>query len=198
LLSFGPVKEATAAYLQGVLEEGEQGPWLRSRFSAQDPKIEIASDVKDVARCIGGAVETMDGKASSTLPIHEPFRLSLRYRVLREIDAPLIPNFHFYDEEGRRFFISMPQHPAPRQRGAYTAECVVPPYLMNTGRYMAGMALSSFDINPSVYFDAQYCLRFEVVEPPGVDERRHGFVGVLPGVTRPRLEWRFGVDERHA
>ena len=192
--AFGTAEEITAAYIRRIIEQEEPGSWLRPKFTVGSRDIRITSDIGGYAECIGGSVESMVGEISARLAIHEPLRLRLHYRLLKDLDFPIVPNFHVYDEEGKRFFITMPKQSAPQRAGRYTAECIVPAFVMNVGRYMVGMALSSFTLDTPIHFDAQYCLHFEIFEPSGVDERRHGYAGALPGLARPRLDWRVGLD----
>ena len=42
-----------------------------------------------------------------------------------------------------------------------------------------------------MHFYTESALRLEVIEPRGIDPRRHGFEGEWAGATRVRLEWRF-------
>jgi len=197
VVAFGPVKEVTEAYIRRVMDDDEGGTWLRPKFVADNPSIRITGGSR-YAHCVGGSVETIDGEVADTLSINKPFKLCLSYRLVKSIDVPVVPNFHVYDEEGRRFFISMPANSAPREAGPYTAHCVIPPFLMNTGRYMVGMALSSYDSPNPIHFDAQFCLRFQVIEPVGADDRRHGYGGTMPGLSRPRLDWQVVDGARHA
>jgi hypothetical protein len=43
----------------------------------------------------------------------------------------------------------------------------------------------------TVHFYAEIALGFEITEPRGVDPRRHGYDGEIPGTSRVRLEWHF-------
>jgi len=154
-----------------------------------DPNIEIYIERQGEAVCLGGSIETEDGVCTAHLPIERPVHVKLRYRVLKDLPFPLAPNFHFFDEGGSRIFISMPPEPAPCAAGDYCVTCIVPPFELNSGRFYVNLSMSSFSEQPSVHFSARESLRFEVVEKPGVDLRRHGFERPLPGVSRPRLPW---------
>jgi hypothetical protein len=77
---------------------------------------------------------------------------------------------------------------APTKQGEYIASCIVDPFVFNAGRFSVALALSGAEFAESDHFFAD-ALRFEVVEPPGVDPRRHGFEHEIPGVMRTRLAW---------
>ena len=189
VVAFKTVEEATVEYQRDVVEVIETRPWHRPEFSMADPNIEIYIERQGEAVCLGGSIETEDGVCTAHLPIERPVHVKLRYRVLKDLPFPLAPNFHFFDEGGSRIFISMPPEPAPCAAGDYCVTCIVPPFELNSGRFYVNLSMSSFSEQPSVHFSARESLRFEVVEKPGVDLRRHGFERPLPGVSRPRLPW---------
>jgi ABC-type polysaccharide/polyol phosphate transport system ATPase subunit len=143
------------------------------------------------AQCLGGTVETMEGALCGRPDIHLPFKVCLRYRLLIDSLHRIVPNFHFYDHSGNRIFISFPAETAPTGCGEYLATCVIDPFTINVGRYSIGMAVSCYELPAPVHFYAEHALRIEVVEPAGVDPRRHGYLGGIEGVTRPRLQWQF-------
>jgi hypothetical protein len=104
-----------------------------------------------------------------------------------------VPNFHFHDGFGQRVMVAFPQQSGPTARGEYQVCCVLEPFNLNTGRYSVGLALSSYEPETLVHIDASFALRFEIVERPGADPRRHGWAHDLPGVTRLRLDWQYSV-----
>jgi ABC-type polysaccharide/polyol phosphate transport system ATPase subunit len=164
--------------------------WHSSEFSLPDPNVETYIERPGEVECIGGSIETADGLRSACLPIDRPIHVKLRYRVLKDLEFPIVPNFHFYDETDARAFISMPEELPPSKAGEYCVECVVPPFLFNNGRYYVNPAVSSFSKPSSVHFSVAEALRFEVVEEEAnADPRRHGWRLALPGMSRPRLSW---------
>ncbi|MBK5652367.1 MAG: ABC transporter ATP-binding protein, partial [Rhizobium sp.] len=189
VVAFKSVEEATVEYQRDVIEVTESQPWHRSAFSVPDPNIEIYSERSGEVICLGGSIETEDGVCTAHLPIERPIHVKLRYRVLKDLSFPLAPNFHFYDEGGARVFISMPPESSPSAAGEYCVTCIVSPFELNNGRFYVNPAMSSFSQQPPVHFSAYEALRFEVMEEPGVDARRHGWERPLPGVSRPRLPW---------
>jgi ABC-type polysaccharide/polyol phosphate transport system ATPase subunit len=168
--------------------------WHRALFAA-DPKAghEWGGYGNEWAECIGGAVETLDGGICGRPEIHLPFRVCLRYRLLKDSRHHMVPNFHFYDGFGQRVMVAYPPQSSPTMHGEYEVFCVIEPFSLNTGRYSVGLALSSYVPETLVHFVAPFALRFEVVERPDVDPRRHGWVQELPGVTRLRLDWQYST-----
>jgi lipopolysaccharide transport system ATP-binding protein len=185
-----PESEAAAAAAAAQQDDDEDSvdEWLQGEYIYKEGD-ELYREVGDFADCIGARLLDGSGAVSSRLPIHQPIRCVLRYRLRRDVPFRVVPNFHFYLEDGRRFFIAFPEHVAPSTAGEYEATCVVPPFLINNGRFTVTLILSSYDLPNPVHFAAENALRFEVYEPTGSDPRRHGWHGGLPGVSRPHLGW---------
>jgi ABC-type polysaccharide/polyol phosphate transport system ATPase subunit len=150
----------------------------------------------EFAACLGGSVETTDGVLCERPPIHLPFRVSLRYRLLKDSLLTFVPSIHFFDEEKHRFFVSTPLDVPPNSRGDYVARCQIDPFVLNTGRYWVALGLYSAEPPLAVHFHAEFALSFEVTEPRGVDPRRHGYDGEFPGTSRVRLAWHFARLDR--
>ena len=163
--------------------------WLQGEYRYVEGVSELYRETGDFADCIGGRLVDAAGKVAARLPIHQPFRVTLRYRLRRDVPFRVVPNFHFYQQDGQRFFIAFPEHVAPSTAGEYEATCIVPAFLINNGRYTVTLILSSYELPNPVHFAAEKALRFEIHEPEGSDPRRHGWGGGLPGVSRPHLDW---------
>jgi lipopolysaccharide transport system ATP-binding protein len=189
VVAFKAVEEATVEYQRDVIEVVEARPWHYPEFNSPDPNVEIYTEREGEVVCLGGSVETEDGVCSGNLPIERPIHVKLSYRVLKDLPFALVPNFHFYDEMGARVFISMPENLPSTKAGDYCATCVVSPFQLNNGRYYVNPVISSFSQQRPVHFSAVEALRFEVMEEPLVDARRHGWSLKLPGTSRPRLVW---------
>jgi ABC-type polysaccharide/polyol phosphate transport system ATPase subunit len=183
----------------GVVDDAEGGVvdevtetvrgWHSPEFTMLDRDVEIYSERTEEVACLGGSIETEDGVCSALLPIERPFLVKLRYRVLKDLPFSLVPNFHFHDETGARVFISTPEELPPSTAGEYCVSCVVPPFQFNRGRYGVNPAISSFSLASPIHFVVIEALRFEVVEKPNADPRRHGWSLAIPGTSRPRLAW---------
>jgi ABC-type polysaccharide/polyol phosphate transport system ATPase subunit len=198
IVAIGPVDEIFDRYhasIHGaapapVADAGQpvkQG-WSRAEF------IPAAPLANQFAQCLGGRVETPEGALCGGPAIHLPFKVCLRYRLLRDSPFTMIPNFHFTDWKGETLLVSSPLEPAPTSQGDYVASCVIDPFVFNAGRYSVALALSSMELAEPVHFFAE-ALRFEVIEPRGVDPRRHGYEHELPGVMRTRLAWQIAKDQ---
>jgi ABC-type polysaccharide/polyol phosphate transport system ATPase subunit len=167
------------------IENGADPGWPLSEFKPGNLRNEYAE-------CLGATVEMLDGNLCGAPIIHVPFRLCLRYRLLKDSPYEIIPSIHLFDSDNRHILISAPSLLPPSNRGTYSAYCRIEPFMLNCGRYSVGLGLASIRRGqPMVHFYTQCAMRFEVTEPRGVDPRRHGYEGEFPGTSRVRLEWRF-------
>ncbi len=77
---------------------------------------------------------------------------------------------------------------APRATGLVTARCQIPGNFFAEGRVFVNVWISSF--NPSrAHVGEQSLVSFQVVDPIEGDSVRGEYVGLWPGVLRPRLNW---------
>jgi hypothetical protein len=80
--------------------------------------------------------------------------------------------------------------------GEYYAECKIPGNLLNEGAYFVGLALTTYSDAGSFeveYFDRN-ALTFNVIDPMDERSNRYGYVGPVPGLVRPKLNWKIGED----
>jgi hypothetical protein len=178
----GAAQPSVAGQLPEIAQHPVKQDWPRAEFT---PAVPLANQF---AECLGGGVETPEGVVCGRPSIHLPFKVCLRYRLLRDSPFTMVPNFHFVDWKGETLLVSSPLEPAPINQGDYVASCTIDPFVFNSGRYSVALALSSMELAEPVHFFAE-ALRFEVIEPRGVDPRRHGYEHDVPGVMRTRLTW---------
>lgn len=192
VMSFSSVEDAAADYSHSVLENAQGDlAWHKASFLATDDTLSIKVDNSQYAICLGGEILNQDGVVTSKLEIDKPFKITLHYRLNEAVSFRIVPNFHFYDGNGERFFISFPETTAPTTLGEHRVSCNIDPFLFNVGRFSVVCILSSYELDPPVHFAVEHALRFEVSEPESADLRRHGWLGHLPGVSRPRLVWEY-------
>jgi lipopolysaccharide transport system ATP-binding protein len=182
-------QRATVEYIRNVTEQLEHRRWHRAEYDPRDTGITLAVASNAWADCLFARICSTEGQATEFPRLDRPFVIELGYRLRRNAPHPMIPNFHVYDELGTRVFMSTPECAAPSEAGSYVARCIIAPFTLNTGRFSVGLALSTYAPETIVHFDAQFALRFEIMEDGNGDPRRHGWHGMFPGVTRPRLAW---------
>jgi len=142
---------------------------------------------------LSGWVENESGERSLNVMINQPFRICMRYRVLKDVPKTPYPNFHLFDSQGQYVFVTSPSdldHKKPFKAGEYLAVCEIPANFLNDGLFSVGLALTFTHSGIHVSFDEKLALVFNVSDPmDGVPTRVSGYGGRMPGIIRPVLKW---------
>jgi lipopolysaccharide transport system ATP-binding protein len=82
----------------------------------------------------------------------------------------------------------------PTDPGIYSTYCEIPSNFLNDGLFSVGLALTFTHSGIHVSFYDRNALMFNVTDPiDGVPTRSQGYVGPIPGIIRPILNW--GVEK---
>ena len=144
----------------------------------------------DHAILVSGAITDSSDKIVNEIDIREAFKVVMRYKITRPDNFKFLPNFHFFAPDGSCAFVSASVE-ACEHFGEYQAECNIPGNFLNEGAYFVGLALSSMEAGVKAHFFEQSALSFNVKDPiNGVPTRSFGYVGPIPGLIRPQLDWK--------
>ncbi len=103
----------------------------------------------------------------------------------------LVPNFHFFNEDGQCLFVAQDLDPAwrakPRPAGRYCCRVVIPENFLAEGRLTIGGAVTTF-APFFVHGYAQDAIAIVIEDSCNPGGARGDYVGPLPGVVRPLLE----------
>jgi lipopolysaccharide transport system ATP-binding protein len=131
------------------------------------------------------------GKSVSTLDIRQPIGVEMTYEVLRTSKV-LVPNFHFYNEQGVCLFVSQDLDTGwrkrPRPVGTYVSKVWIPGDFLAEGTVFVTAAVTTFE-PLEVHFAERDIIAFHVIDNFEGDSTRGDYAGVLPGIVRPRLNW---------
>jgi len=134
-----------------------------------------------------------DFNTTTTIRINEPFYLEEDFELFED-NMRVYPNIHIFDSYGQYVFVTSDSETDPTsikksQKGIYTARCMIPPNLFNSGTFYVGFALTS--IYPlHVHFFENNLLYFTIHDPiDNIPTRIEGYSGSIPGSVRPLLEW---------
>lgn len=148
----------------------------------------------DLAVLLEAQIEDLDGNIISDVDIRQPFKIKMRYALLRKVPKPPYPNFHFFDSKGDYVFVTHSNKfvGTGTEEGTYEAECIVPGHLLNNGVYFIGLALTFTHNGIHVSFYEKDALCISVRDPidETLEELRSGYSGPIPGPVRPKLEWK--------
>jgi lipopolysaccharide transport system ATP-binding protein len=115
----------------------------------------------------------------------------MTYDVL-EPGKVMVPNLHFYNQQGNCIFISHDWYNGwrdrPRPAGTYVSVVWIPGNFLAEGTVFVTAALTSYK-PMNVHFVERDAVSFNVVDTADGDSARGDYAGVLPGVVRPILDW---------
>jgi lipopolysaccharide transport system ATP-binding protein len=181
VVSDGPSHEVVGVYLNSGLGTTACREW---------PNINKAPG-NEIVRLRAVRVHSQGGETSGSIDIRHPVGIDMEYEVLSS-GTVLVPNFHFYNEEGVYVFVAQDCDPAWRQRprpaGKYTSTAWIPGNLLAEGSLIVGAAVSTH--NPLIiHFYERDAVAFQVIDSVEGDSARGDYGGAMPGVVRPMLRW---------
>lgn len=140
----------------------------------------------DVAHLISARLINAMSQPVNVVFLHEQVGIEFTYEVLKTGSKP-IPNIHMFNVKGDHVFASAETtQDRFKEPGVYRAVVWIPADLLNDGRYLVGIALSTM-IPEKIHFYEQGALIFDVVE--NMELRPMEYRGGIPGVIRPNLKW---------
>ena len=177
----GETAQVVNAYRYEQSQTGSEKVWT-------DPAMAPSDEVTRLQRL---RVHDESGKTSSSLDIRRRVGVEMTYEVTKD-GFVLIPNIHFYNEEGVCLFISHDWFSGwryrPKDVGTYTSTVWIPGNYLSEGVIFVTAALSTY--KPFiVHFVARDAVSFNVVDTKEGDSSRGDFAGPIPGLVRPVLDW---------
>jgi len=177
----GAVNDVVGNYLSSAFSSAATREWTNNANAPGD----------EIVRLRRLRVCDKRGATCDTLDIRKPVGVEMEYEVLTPGQV-LIPNFHFYNEDGTCVFIlhdfeSGWRH-RPREAGLYRSTAWIPGNLLAEGTFLVGGAVTTY-LPMRVHFYERDAVAFQIVDSLEGDSARGDFVGHLPGVVRPVVEW---------
>ncbi len=150
----------------------------------------------DVVRLYAVRVRTEEGKTTDVVDIRRPVGIEMEFQVLTP-GWVLVPNYHFYNEEGVCVFVASDHDPAwrrrPRPAGHFISTAWIPGNFLSEGTLIVGAAISTMD-PVIVHFHERDVVAFQVVDSLDGDSARGDYAGPMPGAVRPLLHWTTQFD----
>jgi lipopolysaccharide transport system ATP-binding protein len=188
VLADGPTARVISTYLHSGLRSSAERRWSDPATAPGD----------DIVRLVSARVFGEDGESVEALDIRGEIGVEMEYEVLKS-GSVLVPNFHFYNDQGVCAFVALDADPAwrrrPRPAGRYTSTVWIPGNLLAEGSLTVHVAISTMDpvIVHALELDA---LAFQMVDSLDGDSARGDYAGPIPGVVRPLLRWTTASGER--
>jgi len=134
-------------------------------------------------------------EAGDTIPvvdIRKPLGIELTYEVLDEGHA-LVPVIEFFNEDGIEIFSTHDTNSEwrrqARPRATYTSTVWIPGNLLAEGSLVGHVSIMSHFPATVLHAHERNAVAFQVVDSPAGDSARGDYIGPLPGVIRPLLQW---------
>jgi lipopolysaccharide transport system ATP-binding protein len=186
VLDDGPSHEIVGSYLRSGLGTTAAREW-------SDPS---SAPGNDIVRLRALRIRKESGETSEALDIRRPIRVEMEFEVLKEGHL-LVPNFHFFNEEGLCVFIAGDHDPdwarRTRPTGHFISTAWIPGNYLSEGAIVVSAAISTMD-PVIVHFFERDAVAFQVVDSLDGDSARGEFAGPIPGVVRPLLQWTTEFD----
>ncbi|HSS21916.1 MAG TPA: polysaccharide ABC transporter ATP-binding protein [Pyrinomonadaceae bacterium] len=151
-----------------------------------------------VVRLRRARVRAEDDATVSVVEVHKPFGVELTYEVLED-DHTLVPVIEFYNEQGTELFsthdTSANWRRRTRPRGTYKSTVWIPGNLLAEGSMIAHISIMSHFPATILHAHEPNAIAFQVVDSPAGDSARGDYVGPMPGVLRPLLNWTTEQDD---
>src|ERR1041384_2165390 len=181
VIADGPSAQVVSTYLGSGLGTTAVREWP---VLAQAPG-------NDIVRLCAVRVRNEAGEIADALAIRRPIGIEMEYEVLKA-GAVLVPNLHFYNEEGVYVFVAHDCDPEwrrrPRPVGRYISTAWIPGNYLAEGALIVGAAVSTHD-PVVVHFYERDAVAFHVIDSLDGDSARGDFAQPMPGVVRPLLPW---------
>jgi lipopolysaccharide transport system ATP-binding protein len=176
----GPAEEVINAYVSSGMSTLAARHWPASK-----------SPGNDTAQLRSVRVRTEDGRTVEVADIRQPVGIEMVYDVL-QAGAVLMPNCHFYNEDGVCLFVVHDLDPewrfTVRPVGRFTSTVWIPGNYLAEGSVFVTVALSTY-YPMTVHFFERDVVVFRVVDSLDGDSARGDYAGHMPGVVRPMLSW---------
>ncbi|HEX8352349.1 MAG TPA: ABC transporter ATP-binding protein [Pyrinomonadaceae bacterium] len=180
LVAEGPPHDVVNRYLSGSWKAGGERVW------GED------APGNGVVRLRAARVLDERGETAAAVDVRRPFRVELTYDVLEGGHA-LTPVFEFFNDEGTEVFTTHDTGAEWRRRarpaGRYASAVNVPGNLLAEGTLIAHVSIMSHFPSTILHARAKNAVAFQVLDEPGGVSARGDYIGPMPGVVRPLLEW---------
>ncbi|MGI8812616.1 MAG: ABC transporter ATP-binding protein [Pyrinomonadaceae bacterium] len=177
----GEATDVVSAYLHEQSQTGSERSWT-------DPS---SAPGNEVTRLRHVRVINEAGVTQSSADIRKPVGVEMTYDVITD-GKILVPNLHFYNEQGICIFISHDWdggwRDRPRSSGTYKSTVWIPGNFLAEGTIFVTAAVSTY--KPlTVHFVARDAVTFRIIDSLDGDSARGDYAGLLPGIVRPILHW---------
>lgn len=183
----GAPHDVVNRYLSSSWKTGALREWTKQDEAPGD----------EVVRLKRVRVRTEEGETIAAVDIRKPFGIEVCYDLLEEGHA-LMPVIELYNEEGTELFsthdTSTDWRRRLRARGRYTSTVWIPGNLLAEGSFFARVSVMSHLPSTVQHAHERNAVAFQVIDNQTGGSARGDYVGPMPGVVRPLLQWTTDIE----
>ena len=146
----------------------------------------------EVVRMRRVRVRNAAGQTAESIDIRQQVGVELNYEVLTPGHV-LAPKIDLYNEGGVHIFSTHDVAPEwleqPRPAGQYVSTVWIPGNFLSDGNLIVYASVVSHTPATVLHANVPHAVTFQVVDNQNSDSSRGNFVGSIPGVVRPLLNW---------
>ena len=181
IIADGAPQEIVNTYLSSSWDIGAERAWA----AAEAPG-------NSVVRLRRVRVRNEAGETIATADIRRPIGLEITYDVLAA-GHTLTPVVEVYNEWGAHLFsahdTSAEWRRTPRPVGTYTSTAWIPGNYCAEGSLLVHASVMSHYPATALHVEARKVIAFQVIDSQAGDTARGDYVGPMPGLVRPLLNW---------
>lgn len=178
----GAPQEVVNRYLRSSWKAGAQREWSEASDAPGDSVVRL----RRVRVC------DERGETTAVTDVRRPFSIEVTYDVL-EAGHTLTPVVKLFNDEGTEVFSTHDTgaewRRRARPRGRFVSAVRVPGNLLAEGSLIAHVSIMSHFPSTILHARAKNAVAFQVVDEIGGASARGDYIGPMPGVVRPLLEW---------
>ena len=177
----GAVQDVVAAYLSSGLGTTALREWPDLSEAPGDA----------IVRMVAVRVRAQDGNITSSVDIRQQVGIEVEYQVLKS-GTVLVPSIHVFNGEGVCAFVALDGnsewHRTPRPQGRYASVAWIPGNFLAEGTFTVGTGIATL-VPALTRAWRSDVVAFEVIDSTTGGNARGDFVGPMPGIVRPVLNW---------
>jgi lipopolysaccharide transport system ATP-binding protein len=177
----GPAHQVVNEYLGQTWQALSEQEWT-----------EEAAPTNGIARLRRIRVRDEAGAPVESIDIRNPVGIEITYDVLQP-GSVLVPKIDLYNDEGVHVFSAHDVASEWRQRhrvlGSYVSTAWIPGNFLSEGNLLIGVELVSHVPATAIHVQVARAVVVQVLDRQFKDSSRGDFLGPIPGVIRPLLQW---------
>lgn len=169
-------------YISSTRESGAAREWVDGAEAPGDSVVRLRS----VRVC------NERGETTAAIDVRRPLRIEVTYDVL-DAGHVLLPTLELYNEHGTEVFSTHDTGEVWRRRerpiGRYISSVTIPGNLLAEGSLTAHVSVMSHFPATILHARETNAVAFQVIDSQQGDTARGDYLGPMPGVVRPLLQW---------